>query len=51
MHKGITVTVNTADRARLEAQERFMRAGVDGLLRDKRWPPRIPSLARAVSHT
>jgi transposase len=92
MRKGITVTVNAADRTRLEAvvanrnspqkhawrcrivlltadglgtaaimqqtgksksvvwrwQERFMHAGVDGLLRDKTRPPRIPPLAQAV---
>jgi transposase len=29
-------------------QERFMQAGVDGLLRDKTRPPRIPPLAREV---
>src|SRR6266852_7377572 len=29
-------------------QERFMQAGVDGLLRDKTRPPRIPPLAQAV---
>ena len=29
-------------------QERFMRAGVEGLLRDKTRPPRIPPLAQAV---
>jgi transposase len=29
-------------------QERFMQAGVDGLLRDKTRPPRIPLLAREV---
>ena len=92
MRKGITVTVNASDRARLEAvvanrnspqkhvwrcrivlltaddlgtaaimqrigksksvvwrwQERFMQAGVDGLLRDKTRPPRIPPLGQAV---
>src|SRR6516165_7382013 len=92
MRKGITVTVNASDRARLEAvvanrnspqkhvwrcrivlltaeglgtaaimqqtgksksvvwrwQERFMQAGVDGLLRDKTRPSRIPPLAQAV---
>ena len=92
MRKGIIVTVNAAERARLEAvaanrnspqkhawrcrivlltadglgtaaimrqtgksksvvwrwQERFMRAGVEGLLRDKTRPPRIPPLAQAV---
>src|SRR5260221_11624790 len=89
MRKGIIVTVNAADRARLDAvvadrnspqkhvwrcrivlltadglgtatimrrtgksksvvwrwQERFMQAGVDGLLCDKTRPPRIPPLA------
>ncbi len=30
-------------------QERFMRAGVDGLLRDKTRPPRIPPLAPEVA--
>jgi hypothetical protein len=29
-------------------QERFMQAGVDGLLRDKTRPPRIPPLGQAV---
>src|SRR5215470_14751621 len=92
MRKGITVTVNASDRARLEAvvanrnspqkhvwrcrivllsadglgtaaimrrtgksksvvwrwQERFMQAGVDGLLRDKTRPPRIAPLAQAL---
>jgi transposase len=92
MRKGIIVTVNAADRARLDAvvanrnspqkhvwrcrivlltaedvgtaaimqqtgksksvvwrwQERFMRAGVDGLLRDKTRPPRIPPLGQPV---
>src|SRR4029079_5874365 len=93
MRKGISVTVNAAERARLNAvvanrnspqkhvwrcrivlltaeglgaaaivqrtvksksvvwrwQERFMRAGVDGLLRDKTRPSRIPPLpAEAV---
>src|SRR5260221_819203 len=92
MRKGIIVTVNAADRARLDAvvadrnspqkhvwrcrivlltadglgtatimrrtgksksvvwrwQERFMQAGVDGLLRDKTRPPRIPPLAQPV---
>jgi transposase len=92
MRKGITVTVNASDRARLEAvvvnrnspqkhvwrcrivaltadglgtaaimqrtgrsksvvwrwQARFMQEGVDGLLRDKTRPPRIPPLSQAV---
>ncbi len=92
MRKGIIVTVNAADRARLASvvanrnspqkhawrcrivlltadglgtaaimrrtgksksvvwrwQERFMQAGVDGLLRDKTRPPRIPPLAQPV---
>src|SRR5215468_11613008 len=92
MRKGITVTVNAADRTRLEAvvangnssqkhvwrcrivlltadglgtaaimrrtgksksvvwrwQERFMQAGVDGLLQDKTRPPRIAPLGQAV---
>jgi transposase len=92
MRKGISVTVNAAERARLNAvvanrnspqkhvwrcrivlltadglgtaaivqrtvksksvvwrwQERFMRAGVDGLLRDKTRPSRIPPLGQAV---
>ena len=92
MRTGITVDVNAADRARLEAivtdrnspqkhvwrarivllsseevgtneimrrtgksktclwrwQERFMHEGVDGLLRDKTRPPRVPPLAPAV---
>src|SRR5260370_25650554 len=92
MRKGIIVTVNAADRARLDAvvadrnspqkhvwrcrivlltadglgtatimrrtgksksvvwrwQERFMQAGVDGLLCDKTRPPRIPPLAQPV---
>src|SRR5262249_3907430 len=92
MRKGITVTVNPSDRARLEAvvanrnspqkhvwrcrivlltagglgtaaimqqtgksksmvwrwQERSMQAGVDGLLRDKTRPSRIPPLTQAV---
>jgi transposase len=92
MRKGIIVTVNAADRARLEGvvanrnspqkhawrcrivlltadrlgtaaimrqtgksksgvwrwQERFMQAGVDGLLRDKTRPPRIPPLDQPV---
>ena len=29
-------------------QERFMAKGVDGLLRDKTRPPRMPSLPKAV---
>ena len=92
MRKGIIVTVDAADRSRLEAvvanrnspqkhawrcrivlltveglgtaaimrqtgksksvvwrwQERFMQAGVDGLLRDKTRPPRIAPLAQPV---
>jgi transposase len=92
MRKGITITVEAADRARLEAvvadrnrpqkhvwrariilltdagmgtsgieretgkdktcvwrwQERFMREGVDGLLRDKTRPSRKPPLASSV---
>ena len=92
MRKGIDVTVNAAERARLEAvaangnspqkhvwrcrivlltadrvgtaaimrqtgksksavwrwQERFMQAGVDGLLRDKTRPPRIAPLAQSL---
>ena len=95
MRKGIIVTVNTADRARLEAvvanrnslqkhvwrcrivlltadglgtaaimretgksksvvwrwQERFMQAGVDGLLRDKTRPPRIAPLGQPVNRS
>lgn len=30
-------------------QERFMQAGVDGLLRDKTRPPRIPPLDQQVA--
>src|SRR5690348_3736293 len=92
MRKGIIVTVNAADRVRLETvmatrnsrqkhvwrcrivlltadglgtaaiiqqtgkstsvvwcwQERFMRAAVEGLLRDKTRPSRIPPLGQAV---
>jgi hypothetical protein len=57
MRTGISFTVSSEDRARLEAvisqpssprkhvwrwQERFMAEGVDGLLREKTRPPGIP---------